>query len=187
MCPGQRTSAGVLGILFGVQVVEVPEELVEAVRGRQELVAVPKMVLAELPGRVAHRLEQLRRGHVARLQADGCARHADLRKAGAQRGLSGDEARAAGSARLLGVVVREEQPLAGDAVDVRRLVAHDAERVGADVRLPNVVAEDHEDVGLLRRLRRRGRGERRERAGRRGQAGENTEEGPHTALLSVAV
>ena len=40
---------GVLRVLLGVQVVEVPEELVEAVHGRQELVPVPEVVLAELP------------------------------------------------------------------------------------------------------------------------------------------
>ena len=43
----------VLRLLLGVEVVEVAEELVEAVRGRQELVAVAEVVLAELPGRVA--------------------------------------------------------------------------------------------------------------------------------------
>jgi len=46
-------------ILLGIEVVEVAEELVEAVHGRQELVAVAKMVLAELAGGIALRLEQL--------------------------------------------------------------------------------------------------------------------------------
>ena len=49
----------VLGLLLRVQVVEVAEELVEAVRRRQVLVAVAEVVLAELAGRVAERLEQL--------------------------------------------------------------------------------------------------------------------------------
>ena len=48
----------VLGLVLRVQVVEIAEELVEAVNGRQEFVAVAEMVLAELPGRVALRLEQ---------------------------------------------------------------------------------------------------------------------------------
>ena len=39
---------GMLGLVLGVQVIEVAEELVEAVHGRQELVAVAEMVLAEL-------------------------------------------------------------------------------------------------------------------------------------------
>ena len=51
---------GVLGLLLGVQVVEVAEELVEAVDRRDELVAVAEVILAELAGRVALRLEQVR-------------------------------------------------------------------------------------------------------------------------------
>jgi hypothetical protein len=43
----------VLGLLLGVQVVEVAVELVEAVDRRQQLVAVAQVVLAELAGGVA--------------------------------------------------------------------------------------------------------------------------------------
>src|SRR5579871_2728985 len=43
---------GVFWLLLGVQMVEVAEELIEAVDGRQELVAVAEMVLAELAGGV---------------------------------------------------------------------------------------------------------------------------------------
>ena len=50
---------GVLRLLLGIEVVEVAEELVEAVHRRQELVAVAEVVLAELAGGVALRLEQL--------------------------------------------------------------------------------------------------------------------------------
>ena len=50
---------GVLGLLLGIQVVEVAEELVEAVRRRQELVAIAQVVLAVLAGHVTERLEQL--------------------------------------------------------------------------------------------------------------------------------
>jgi hypothetical protein len=48
---------GVLRLVLGVQVVEVAEEDVEAVHGRQEFVAVAQMVLAELPGHIAERFE----------------------------------------------------------------------------------------------------------------------------------
>jgi hypothetical protein len=72
-----------LRLLLGVQVVEVAEELVEAVRGRQELVQVAEVVLAELPGRVPERLEQLGDRRVLRLQADRRGRDADLRQTGA--------------------------------------------------------------------------------------------------------
>ena len=50
-----------LRLFFGVEVIEIAEELVEAVHGRQELVQVAEMVLAELAGGVALVLEQSRR------------------------------------------------------------------------------------------------------------------------------
>ena len=48
-----------LRLVLGIEVVKVAEELIEAVNGRQELVAVAEMVLAELSGHVAKRLEQI--------------------------------------------------------------------------------------------------------------------------------
>ena len=54
----------ILGLLLGVQVIEVAEEHVEAVHGRQEFVAVAEMVLAELSGRIALRLEQFGNGRI---------------------------------------------------------------------------------------------------------------------------
>ena len=44
-----------LRLLLGVEVVKIAEELVEAVRRRQDVVAVAEVVLAELPGHVALR------------------------------------------------------------------------------------------------------------------------------------
>ena len=58
-----------LRLLLGVEVVEVAEELVEAVDRGQVLVAVAEVVLAELAGRVAERLEQFGDGRVLLLQA----------------------------------------------------------------------------------------------------------------------
>ena len=71
-------------LFLGVQVVEVAVELVEAVDRRQELVAVAEVVLAELAGGIAQRLEQLGDGRVFLLQAERGARQADLGQAGAQ-------------------------------------------------------------------------------------------------------
>jgi hypothetical protein len=59
-----------LRVLLGVQVVEVAEELVEAVGGREELVLAPEVVLAELTGRVAERLQELGDRRVLRADAD---------------------------------------------------------------------------------------------------------------------
>ena len=64
---------GILRLLLGVQVVQVPEELVEAVHRRQELVLVPQVVLPELPRRVAVVLQQLRDRGVLGLQPDRAA------------------------------------------------------------------------------------------------------------------
>ena len=58
-----------LGFLLGVQVIQVAEELVEAVHGRQVLVAITEVVLAELAGAIAERLERLGDGDVLGLDA----------------------------------------------------------------------------------------------------------------------
>ncbi len=81
-----------LGLVLGVEVVERAEELVEAVRGRQMLVAVAEVVLAELAGLVPPGLEQLGDGDVAGLKPFLGARQADLEHAGAKADLTGDEA-----------------------------------------------------------------------------------------------
>jgi hypothetical protein len=47
--------------------------------------------------------------------------------------------------------VGEECAFPGDAVDVRRPVAHHPQVVGADVELADVVSPDDEDVRLARR------------------------------------
>ena len=131
--------------------VEVAEELVEAVHRRQELVAVAEVVLAELAGRIALRLQDVGDGRVLLRQAFRRAGQADLEQAGADRRLAGDEGGAARRAGLLAVIVGEDRAFAGDAVDVGRAVAHHAAIVGADVPQPDVVAHDDQDVGLCRR------------------------------------
>jgi hypothetical protein len=45
-------------------------------------------------------------------------------------------------------VVGEHRTFAGDAVDVRRTVAHDSEAVGADVLPSHVVGKQDQDVRL---------------------------------------
>jgi hypothetical protein len=99
----------------------LPKNSSKPVHRRQEFVAVAEVVLAELAGGVAERLQRLGDGDVLRLQAERRARQADLGVAGAQTGLAGDERRAARRAALLGVVVGEHHAFARDAIDVRRL------------------------------------------------------------------
>jgi len=62
--------------------IEVPEELVEAVHGRQIFVEVAEMVLAELARRVAHRPQHGGDGRRS-------IRHADLGAGLADRGQTG--------------------------------------------------------------------------------------------------
>ena len=52
-----RRVVGMAGVLHRVQVIEVAVEFIEAMQRGQELVQVAQMVLAELAGGVAHRLE----------------------------------------------------------------------------------------------------------------------------------
>ena len=48
----------VLRLILGIQVIEIAKELIEAVNGRQEFVAVAEMIFAELSGGIAGRFEQ---------------------------------------------------------------------------------------------------------------------------------
>ncbi|MNL26341.1 hypothetical protein D3C87_1478610 [compost metagenome] len=130
--------------------IQVAEELVETVVGRQVLVAVTQVVLAELPGGVAQRLEQLGDGRVFRLQAHGGTGNADLGQAGAYRMLAGDEGRAPCRATLLAVIVGEHHAFLGQAVDIGRLVAHEAVAVAADVGDADVVTKNNQNVRLVR-------------------------------------
>ena len=138
-----------LRLVLGVEVIEVAEELVEAMHGRQEFVAVAEMVLAELSGRIALRLQQLGDGRILRRQPFLGSRQANLQQPGPQRTLPGDEGGAAGGAGLLPIIVGEDRAFIGDAIDVGRAVAHHAAIVGADVPVADVIAHDDEDVGLL--------------------------------------
>src|SRR3712207_9191926 len=67
---------------------------------RSVLVLVAEMVLAELAGGIAERLQEFGDRRVAVLQADGRSRNADLGESGAQRRLAGDEGRPARRAAL---------------------------------------------------------------------------------------
>lgn len=136
--------------------VEVAEEFVEAVVRGQVLIQVAEMVLAELAGGIAKRLQQLRDGRIELGQPFLRARQTDLGEAGADGRLAVKERRTTGGTALLAVPVREQRTLFRDAIDVRRFIAHHALVVGADVPEADVVAPDDEDVGFLLL---RGRGE----------------------------
>ena len=153
--PEPLAEFGILGIvrlfgfLFGVEVVQVAEELVEAVHGGQVLVAVAEVVLAELAGGVALRLERGRDRRILRLQAQRRPGQTHLGQAGAVRVLAGDERRPSGGATLLRVIVGEQHPFSSDAVDVGGPVSHHPVAVATEVALPDVVAPDDQDVRFI--------------------------------------
>ena len=99
-----------LRLVFGIEVVEVAEELIEAMHGRQELVAIAEMVLAELSADISEGLEQFRKGRILIRQSFLCARQSHLEQPGTHRTLAGNKRRASRSARLLSIVVSEEGP-----------------------------------------------------------------------------
>jgi len=82
---------GVLGFFFGIEVIEIAEEFVEAMHGWQIFVAVAKVVFAELTGGIAERLERFSDGYVFWLQSHRGARYADLGQASPDNRLPGDE------------------------------------------------------------------------------------------------
>ena len=142
---------GVLRLFLGVQVVQVAEELVEPVDRGQELVLVSEVILAELAGGIAQRLEQVGDRRVLRSQALVGARQPHLGQPRADRRLPGDEGGASRGAALLAVPVGEHRPFPSHAVDVGRAVPHDAVIVGTDVVPADVVAPENQNIGLLGR------------------------------------
>jgi hypothetical protein len=140
----------IFGLLFGVEVIEVAEELVEAVHGRQVLVAIAKVVLAELAGGVSLIFQELRDRWIVRAQAHLRARQADLREPGSYGRLPGNECRTTRRAALLTVEVGEHRAFFRDAIDVRRPITHDSVVVRTDVEPADVVAHDEQDVWLVR-------------------------------------
>src|SRR5208282_195782 len=146
------TSSSMVSIRFlvsgPVSVMPPPAKLWITPRG-QHFVAVTKVILAELAGHVALVLEQPGDGRVFLLHAFGRARQPHLGEAGANWRLPGDERSTARGAALLTVPVGEHRSFFRDAIDVRRLVAHDAMVVGADVEPADVISPEDEDIGFL--------------------------------------
>ena len=124
------------------------------------------MIFAELAGRVAVFLQQTGDGRVLFLHAEIGAGKTDFREARAEYALPHDVGRSARGARLLAVVVGENHAFIGDTVDIRRAVADQTHRVGADVGLADVVTPDDQDIGLVLSLGHAGY----ERAGKDRQA-----------------
>ena len=139
----------VFGFLFCVQVIEIAEKLVETVIGGQHFIAVTEVVLAELAGRIALRLEQAGNRGILNHHSLFGTRQADLGETGTKDALTGNEGGTPCGTGLFTVVVGEGHPLLGDTVDVGGLVAHEAPGVVGDVGLADIISPDHKDVGFV--------------------------------------
>jgi hypothetical protein len=142
-----------LWFFFGIEVVEVAEELVEAVDRGQTFVAIADVILAELTRRVTQILEQTADRRIKLAHAHRRAGKADFGHAAANAMLAREKGGPTGRAGLLCVILQKPQPLFGNAIDVGRFVAHQGVAVAADIGDPDIVAEDHQDVRLGLALR----------------------------------
>ena len=131
--------------------IEVAEELIEAMGGRQMLISVAEVILSELSRYIAVVLQELCNGGVLILNTLLCARHADGQKARAEGVLAQNEGGTAGGAALLGIGIGEERAFGSDTVDIRRGAAHHAAMIGADVPGTDIVSPDNQNIGFLRR------------------------------------
>src|SRR5262249_10110862 len=129
-----------LRVLLGMEVIEIAEELVEAVHRRKKFVLVTKMVFAELACGVTQGFQQFRDRRVLGRKAQIRARHPDLGEARSDRVLAGDKRGAPGRAALLSIVIGEGRTLMSDPGDVRRPVAPFAAIVEADGPTADIVA-----------------------------------------------
>jgi hypothetical protein len=136
-------------VFHRVEMIEIAEELVEAVNGRQELIEITEMVLAELSCGVAHGLQH--RGNSGRSsgQADGRASLANRGHAGAYRKFTRDEVRSASRATCLGIVVGEEHAFGRELVEIGCPASHHAAIVGSDIPDADVIGHNDDDVGFL--------------------------------------
>ena len=110
---------------------------------------IAEVVLAELAGGIALRLEQFGDGRIFLLQADRRAGHPDLGQARADGVLAADEARTTGGTALLRIVVGECHAFLCNAIDIRRLIAHHAATEMADIPHADVVTPQNQDVRFL--------------------------------------
>ena len=129
--------------------VEVAEELVEAMDGWQKSVLVTEMDLAELTSRIAHRPQHRGYGRSFIRHSQWCARLSNRRQPGADWKLAGNEICATGRATRLRVVIGEPHALRGKPIKMGRPACHDALVVDPDIEPADVITHNEDDVGLM--------------------------------------
>ena len=137
---------GEFRLFFGIEVIEVAEEFVEAVRCRERLVAVAYVILAELGCGITEAAKQAANGRVKLTHPHGCTWESHFGETRPNAVLAGKECGAASRAGSLAIVVQELHSFFCQPVDVGRVVAHNPITVTTEVRDADVVAEDHQNV-----------------------------------------
>src|SRR5208337_799322 len=130
-------------------VVQIAEEFVKAMYAREVFVHISEMILSELARFVTLRLQDSGKCDSPIGQSYVGTRLADGRQTCTYRQLAGDEIRATCGAASLGIVIGEHHALGSKFVEIWRPSGHDSSMVRADVKPPNVVAHDDENVRLL--------------------------------------
>ena len=87
----------VLRFFFSVQVVQVAEKLIKTVCGRQELIAIAKVVFTKLAGGITELFKRGGNRNVFFLQTLRRARHTDFTHPGTKRHLAGNKCRTTSS------------------------------------------------------------------------------------------
>ncbi len=128
--------------------IEVTEEFIEAVHGRQKLVFITKVVFAKLAGSITYGFQRGGDCHGLWGDSDGSAGLTYRGHASPDRQFAGNKVGAPRCAARLGVIISEYHALSGHLVEVRRAPGHHAAMIGADVPHTNVVAHDDNDVRL---------------------------------------
>lgn len=148
----QHQIAGVITILwlfFGVEVIQISEELIKAMHGWRMLVEISLMVLSKLICRIALALQNGGHRDVNFLPSLRSVWHTNFGHASSHGNVPADECRASRGTTLLPVVIGEADAFAGNAVDVGRFVAHHPPVVVADIPRADIIAPDDENIRLL--------------------------------------
>src|SRR5262249_2861621 len=77
-----RRIVAVEGVFHRIEVIQIAPVLVEAMDGRQKLVAVTEVIFAELAGGIAHRFQHCCDGRRLRRHPGSCTSLSDRREAG---------------------------------------------------------------------------------------------------------
>src|SRR5262245_259638 len=104
------------------------------------------MVLAELTAHISERLKYIGDGWVFGLKTEIGTRQSNLRQAGPDWRLAGDERCAACRAALLPVPIGKHTAFFKDTIYIGRPIAHYAVVVGADIEPSDVITPDDQDV-----------------------------------------